>query len=724
MEPDLSSPPPPELIPIAPSDSISVVLAALVAAAPDAMLACDAGGSILAANEIAATLLGRARAALAGLSLAELGAGPAEALRTSATLAPGAACSFETAFRRDGASAVSVHVHLARPALPGPSVTLWHLAAPAPPALQRRDQQLAAFLDANPAACFQKDRDGRYQFANASCATILGLDPVTCIGKTDAELFAAQTAEAYRQRDQQVLESGEVVSARITVPSPGGARRVLLDKFPVRAADRRIVGVAAIAKDVTEDDAVSDRLRLREQQLAIFLDNSPAACFQKDLDGRYQLMNATCAKLYGMDPADCVGKTDHDLNPDGAEVFIATDLATLERGDVYVAEESLPSADGLRHFLTHKFPIRDAAGKIVSIAGTAVEVTELKRADILVREAEARLRAIVQGMPVMLDAFDEEGLLVAWNSECERVTGYRADEIIGNPRALELLYPDAAYLKLMLADAKERRNESYSRIFELTAKDGTQKCIEWFNVGAELKIPGWLEWSVGIDITERRRLETALHEAAVLEQRRLGHDLHDGLGQELTGLSLLASSLARRYGPGNAELAAELGALADIAAKAIGTCKSVARGLAPVDEPTRGLGDALRRLTAGFPHAGGGIAVSFDEDSTATPQIPLEACNHLYRIAQEALTNAIRHAAAHSVRVELRTDAQRLRLRISDDGQGLPAPGTALAGMGLSTMRHRATAIGARLSITAGRRGGTVITCDCPNRAAPPRRGA
>jgi PAS domain S-box-containing protein len=715
MGSDLSPPPTPESIPTV-SPALHSVVAALVATAPGAALACDAAGTVIAANAAAAALLGASHPALHGQPLADLGEPLAAALGDAATLAPGAKRQFECTLRRTGGATVAVDVHVARPELPGPALTVWHL--------RRRDQQLAVFLDSNPAACFQKDRDGRYQLANASCAAVLGMDPSACIGKTDFELFPRAQADAFRERDRGVLESGQVASARITVPEPSGARQVLLHKFPIRDAGGAIVGVAGIASDVTEHEAVSDRLRLRDQQLAIFVDNSPAACFQKGLDGRYQLMNATCAALYGREPSDCIGKTDYELNPAGAEVFITNDRATLARGDVHVAEEAIPSATGMRHFLTHKFPIRDASGAIISIAGTAVEITEIRRAEGVVREAEARLRAIVQGMPVLLDAFDDQGLLVAWNSECERVTGYRAEEIIGNPRALELLYPDPAYLQAMMTEADDLRNEEYSRTYELTAKDGSQKSIEWFNVGARLKIPGWLEWSVGIDITERRRLEAALHEAAVHEQRRLGHDLHDGLGQELTGLSLLASSLAKRHAAGDPELAAELAALAEIAANAIGTCKSVARGLAPVDEPTRGLGDALRRLAAGFPHAGGGIVVSFEEESTATPQITLEACNHVYRIAQEALTNAVRHSGARHVRVELRTDAQRLRLRVSDDGQGLPEPGTTAAGMGLRTMRHRATAIGARLSIAAGRHGGTVITCDCPNRAALPRRRA
>jgi signal transduction histidine kinase len=104
--------------------------------------------------------------------------------------------------------------------------------------------------------------------------------------------------------------------------------------------------------------------------------------------------------------------------------------------------------------------------------------------------------------------------------------------------------------------------------------------------------------------------------------------------------------------------------------------------------------------------------------------VPLAACNHLYRIAQEALSNAVRHSGARTVRVELRTDRERLRLRVSDDGCGFGKQHGQHSGMGLRTMRHRASAIGARLSIAAGRHGGTIVTCDCPNRESELRQSA
>ena len=328
--------------------------------------------------------------------------------------------------------------------------------------------------------------------------------------------------------------------------------------------------------------------------------------------------------------------------------------------------------------------------------------------------SERRLRAIVQGMPVLMDAYDEQGLIVAWNSECERASGYTAAEMIGNPRAMEILYPDVRYRHAMQAEATRRRREEYSSVWELTAKNGSLRSIEWFNVGARLTIPGWLEWSIGIDITERRRLEDALRDATLREQRRLGGELHDGLGQELTGLAMLAASLARSPAITDPALAGELEQLSAIASHAIATCKNIARGLAPVTDAQRGLSDALRGLTADLVRQTGGLGITYTEDNAAPLAISLEACNQLFRIAQEALANALTHSAARNVGVKLVVGPERVRVEVSDDGGGIPAD-SVRGGIGLQTMRDRARAIRARLTITAAANGGTMVRCECAN---------
>lgn len=126
-------------------------------------------------------------------------------------------------------------------------------------------------------------------------------------------------------------------------------------------------------------------------------------------------------------------------------------------------------------------------------------------------QTEEQLRQIIQHMPVMLDAFDADNVIIVWNHECERVTGYSAAEIVNNPRAFEMLYPDRTYREQMLErwhghTGAEYRNWS----LELTAKDGSRRTILWSNLARKFPVPGWRDWSIGLDVTPLAEAEEKL----------------------------------------------------------------------------------------------------------------------------------------------------------------------------------------------------------------------
>jgi signal transduction histidine kinase len=220
---------------------------------------------------------------------------------------------------------------------------------------------------------------------------------------------------------------------------------------------------------------------------------------------------------------------------------------------------------------------------------------------------------------------------------------------------------------------------------------------------------------------ERKRLERALREAAAEERGRLAKELHDGLGQELTGFAMLADGLAKQMARSGLPVPEELERLASMARHAITSCRDIARGLSPLSGARSGLTEALRDLTD---RAGGppGPRVSLTLDLHAPITTSREASEHLYRIAQEALTNAMKHSRAETVEVRLDVDAHTVRLRILDDGVGLSEGSTESSGLGLQTMRDRAAAIGARLSVVARHERGTAVICEAPQgqRSAAP----
>ncbi len=205
------------------------------------------------------------------------------------------------------------------------------------------------------------------------------------------------------------------------------------------------------------------------------------------------------------------------------------------------------------------------------------------------------------------------------------------------------------------------------------------------------------------EMDERARLEEAMHTATLREKQRIGQDLHDSLGQKLTGAVYLARALGVAPSP---ETPAQVEKLVDLLKDAIAQVRRTARGLAPLEVGEDGLVPGLRRLAEETCDVFN-IACSFRETG-APPSLAPGAAIHLYHIAQEAVHNAVRHGGAREITVELSPRA----LRIIDNGRGFD-PAATSAGAGLRIMRHRATRIGATLNVTSSPQG-TTLTINLP----------
>ncbi len=141
-----------------------------------------------------------------------------------------------------------------------------------------------------------------------------------------------------------------------------------------------------------------------------------------------------------------------------------------------------------------------------------LEAKVIERTSAL-QASEERLRLVVQNMPIMLDAYDENGRLIVWNAECERVTGFTAWEVTHHPDSMTLLYPDENYRAEIVSVWAERGNNLRDWEAVITCKDGSQKTILWSNVSHSFPIPGWAGWAVGLDISDRKRAEMQLRQA-------------------------------------------------------------------------------------------------------------------------------------------------------------------------------------------------------------------
>jgi signal transduction histidine kinase len=211
---------------------------------------------------------------------------------------------------------------------------------------------------------------------------------------------------------------------------------------------------------------------------------------------------------------------------------------------------------------------------------------------------------------------------------------------------------------------------------------------------------------------ERERLERAISEASEAERRRLGQDLHDGLGQHLTGVAFLCKVLEQKLERRSVPETADASAIAGLIAEAIQRTREIARGLLPVDPGPGGLSLALQRLAEQVQSQ---TKVDCELKSDAALHISDPAiATHLYRIAQEAVNNAVKHARAGRIEIRLGCDNEAGLMTIRDDGVGFEGIAKSDSGRGLQIMKHRAHTIGGVLQVLSGPSGGTVVTCTFP----------
>jgi PAS domain S-box-containing protein len=243
---------------------------------------------------------------------------------------------------------------------------------------------------------------------------------------------------------------------------------------------------------------------------------------------------------------------------------------------------------------------------------------------------------------------------------------------------------------------------------DVLTKAGERRSIRWNNIvlrdssGAIVGAAG-----IGEDVTERKVLERELLDKSTRERRQLQTELHDGLGQELFGIAILARSLATIAQRQALSLEEDLDTLSNIATHAIETCRRLAHGFSPLSEVHGGLIHALKQLTV-RPAGWHGPRLQFHCHQAAPLRLSPEWLEHVYRIAQEGITNAIKHSVAQAIDIRFYVNSDSIRLEIEDDGIGLPNYDPAL-GSGLRIMRYRAELLKAHLEIERRPAGGTKL---------------
>ncbi len=326
----------------------------------------------------------------------------------------------------------------------------------------------------------------------------------------------------------------------------------------------------------------------------------------------------------------------------------------------------------------------------------------------VLEEQEASLahwRALVTHAPDIIMTVNGRGTILFINRV---ITGFRVEQVVGTS-AFDYVAP--AY------------HEAFRRALERVFERGEAASLDLEGIGPEGR-PAWYATRIGpverdgqvvavtvitTDITHRKRLEREIVEVSELERERIGRDLHDGLGQVLTGTALLSKGLQQKLADKDLREADDAERIKTLIGEAIEQTRVLARGLVPIDLDKEGLRGALEALADNVERLFG-VACRV-EGGVRTTDLDRARATHLFRIAQEAVSNSLRHGKAQRITIRLGREGDENSLTIADDGTGFPRQPPDGDTMGLRSMRYRAGAIGGVLEIAAPPEGGTVVAC-------------
>ncbi|HEY5912244.1 MAG TPA: PAS domain S-box protein [Verrucomicrobiae bacterium] len=507
--------------------------------------------------------------------------------------------------------------------------------------------------------------------------------------------------------------------------------------------------------EISERKLSEVRLRESEERYRTLAESSPDAIFVVNGELRIEYANSAAAGLLGRTAQSLVGVSQAELfGKEVVERHLTAARRVFETGQGLRMDERLTLPAGERWIEARVLPVRGSAGEVRSLVVIGVDIGERKRTESLLkgqRDLALRLGS-TSDLPTALNALLEvaiglEGVDSGGVYLCDPETGDLDLAACKGPLSSEFLCEAAHYAANTDRAKLVRKGQPLYRVYSelpverlgaaepLRAVAVLPLCREELVVGSlnlashtcdtippqsRIVMEALAAQATGAIAriraeTDRHRLEQQILEITDREQARIGQELHDGLCQQLVSLAFDANSLRAELAGTDATGTALASRLAEYLDKAITEARQLSRGLFPVRLEAEGLPSALEEL-ARTTQARSGVDCRVDCSGLQLVRNGVMAV-HLYRIAQEAITNAVKHSRAKAISIRLGASGDDLELEIRDDGIGCGARATAnKSGMGLHIMDYRARSIGGSLRISSGVHGGTTVSCCAPNR--------
>lgn len=468
---------------------------------------------------------------------------------------------------------------------------------------------------------------------------------------------------------------------------------------------------------MTDQKGKFSSLEICQEDYRTILSSLPRLVMLIDMDGTIRYWNDGGALVFGFYAEEMVGKAVWTLYPKrNKEIFNEERKEIQNKGVISeVLEGKHKDGHTIWVDVKRRF-IKIKSGRKL-ILGTASDITPQIKAEEEVKFHKNRLEAILDTAVEGIVTIDNNGIIQAVNRRTINLFGYEYNELIGENVSILMPPPykdkHDSYIQKYI-DTGEKKIIGIGREVRGLRKDGSifpmDLAVSEVRYNDEVIFMGLIR-----DITKRRRMENEILQISEEERMRIGQDLHDGLGQMLTGIGLLSNNLANRLDANALPGAKEAREIYSLIREADEQAKDLSHGLASIelveDEFQTALLQLCKRAKRLFT-----INCTADLDPTIRINDKMSKL-HMYRIVQEAMSNAVKHGHAKHIYVCLEQQDDDIRLIIRDNGRGFEEAGKEYSskGMGIPTMKYRANILGGNLDIRRTEEGETRVICTIPN---------
>lgn len=581
------------------------------------------------------------------------------------------------------------------------------------------------------------DANEKVTLINKKGCEILGFTREQIIGKNWFDIFVPERErEKIRAIFKELMRSNAATAEYFEnsiVDGNGNERIIAWYNSLLRDTDGNITSVLSSGEDITERKHAEEQIRQHKELLESTIESLTHPFYVVDVnDYSVKTANSAARQYAGNhESVKCYGLAHKGTEPCGTKEHPCPLEIVKQTKEPTTVEHIHYDKDGNTHHIEiYAYPIFDKQGEVKEVIEYCVDVTERKLAEQQVEslakfpseDPNPVLRIAQDGTILYANAAGTELLLQwnckvgghaprAWHQYVSRILRSGAGETLEHADGSKVLsltiapVVGAGYVNVYGTDITERKQfendlNEYREHLEELVHERTEELTD-----ANIKLTA--------EIEQRKKLEREILNISEQEQRRLGQELHDSLGQQLTGISFMARVLENKLKKKNAEEAKEVAEIAKLITGATDQARGLAKGLHPVDLDSGSLISSLQELAASTQHLFG-IHCTFRYDRQITMSNN-ESAVHLYRIVQEAVTNAIKHGRTKNIEIRLENAEDNAFLTIENDGRDFPkeyeARGT---GMGLQIMDHRVDLIGGTLTIRKGPKGGTIVNCTFP----------